>query len=188
MSNVTNEPQLTFPEFAVAMYLTALKMTGVDIPPKLPDEVRQEIINAVFTIKSSNQNLALMQQQQPTGTLSNTIHAHPTGMPVNQTTTGFQLNPQMGPQIAMPTGMAGNNMDFTSRMMPQTGSYREPSQFQSLSSNIKIPWAVTAEEKKQYTKVFKAWDTENKGTLSGEKAKEIFSQSGLPQNVLMQIW
>ncbi|CEG65901.1 hypothetical protein RMATCC62417_02584 [Rhizopus microsporus] len=188
LSNVTNEPQLTFPEFAVAMYLTALKMTGVDIPPKLPDEVRQEIINAVFTIKSSNQNLALMQQQQPTGTLSNTIHAHPTGMPVNQTTTGFQLNPQMGPQIAMPTGMAGNNMDFTSRMMPQTGSYREPSQFQSLSSNIKIPWAVTAEEKKQYTKVFKAWDTENKGTLSGEKAKEIFSQSGLPQNVLMQIW
>lgn len=188
MSNVTNEPQLTFPEFAVAMYLTALKMTGVDIPPKLPDEVRQEIINAVFTIKSSNQNLALMQQQQPTGTLPNTIHAHPTGMPVNQSTTGFQLNPQMGPQIAMPTGMAGNNMDFTSRMMPQTGSYREPSQFQSLSSNIKIPWAVTAEEKKQYTKVFKAWDTENKGTLSGEKAKEIFSQSGLPQNVLMQIW
>ncbi|CEG77063.1 hypothetical protein RMATCC62417_11866 [Rhizopus microsporus] len=170
------------------MYLTALKMTGVDIPPKLPDEVRQEIINAVFTIKSSNQNLALMQQQQPTSTLSNTIHAHPTGMPVNQTTPGFQLNPQMGPQIAMPTGMAGNNMDFTSRMMPQIGSYREPSQFQTLSSNIKIPWAVTAEEKKQYTKVFKAWDTENKGTLSGEKAKEIFSQSGLPQNILMQIW
>ncbi|CEG77062.1 hypothetical protein RMATCC62417_11866 [Rhizopus microsporus] len=188
LSNVTNEPQLTFPEFAVAMYLTALKMTGVDIPPKLPDEVRQEIINAVFTIKSSNQNLALMQQQQPTSTLSNTIHAHPTGMPVNQTTPGFQLNPQMGPQIAMPTGMAGNNMDFTSRMMPQIGSYREPSQFQTLSSNIKIPWAVTAEEKKQYTKVFKAWDTENKGTLSGEKAKEIFSQSGLPQNILMQIW
>ncbi|ORE10093.1 hypothetical protein BCV72DRAFT_247773 [Rhizopus microsporus var. microsporus] len=163
-------------------------MTGVDIPSKLPDEVRQEIINAVFTIKSNNQSSALMQQQQPTSTLSNTIHAHPTGMPVNQTTTGFQLNPQMGPQIAMPTGMAGNNMDFTSRMMPQTGSYREPPQFQSLSSNIKIPWAVTAEEKKQYTKVFKAWDTENKGTLSGEKAKEIFSQSGLPQNILMQIW
>ncbi|KAI9254025.1 hypothetical protein BY458DRAFT_535763 [Sporodiniella umbellata] len=143
-------------------------MTGVDIPPALPDSVKREVQNAVLTVRNNSSN-------QIASALS--IISQPTGNPQNLT-----------PQAAMPTGMLGNNMDFANRMMPHTSSYTEPPQFKSLSSSVEIPWAVTAEEKKQYTKVFKAWDPENKGSISGETAKEIFSQSGLPQNVLMQIW
>ncbi|EIE89520.1 hypothetical protein RO3G_14231 [Rhizopus delemar RA 99-880] len=166
-------------------------MTGIEIPATLPEEVRREVRNAVLAVRNNNQNLVL-QQQQPTGVTSYTslpnINTQHTELPTNHAGS-LQMPLRTGlPQAAMPTGMLGNNMDFASRMMPQTSTYREPPQFQSLSSGIKIPWAVTAEEKKQYTKVFKAWDPENKGTISGDTAKEIFSQSGLPQNVLMQIW
>ncbi|CAO3649843.1 unnamed protein product [Mucor fragilis] len=189
LSNVTNQPQLSFPEFATAMYLTSMKMTGSEIPASLPEDIRNEIRNAVAAVQNGPQQSLV--SQQPTGYMP----SQPTGYASSQP-TGYMQQPMMtgvtpmngGPQVPMPTGMAGNNLDFTNRMMPHTTNYTPPSGFESLSKNVKIPWAVTVEEKKQYSKIFKAWDTEKKGTLSGEKAKEIFSQSGLPQNVLMQIW
>ncbi|KAL7335733.1 hypothetical protein PS15p_201163 [Mucor circinelloides] len=197
LSNVTNQPQLSFPEFATAMYLTSMKMTGSEIPSSLPEDIRNEIRNAVAAVQNGPQQSLVSQQptgyvpSQPTGY----VPSQPTGYVPSQP-TGYMQQPMMtgvtpmngGPQVPMPTGMAGNNLDFTNRMMPHTTNYTPPGGFESLSKNVKIPWAVTVEEKKQYSKIFKAWDTEKKGTLSGEKAKEIFSQSGLPQNVLMQIW
>lgn len=189
LSNVTNQPQLSFPEFATAMYLTSMKMTGSEIPASLPEEIRNEIRNAVVAVQNGPQQSLVAQQS------TGYVPSQPTGYVPSQP-TGYMQQPMMtgvtpmngGPQVAMPTGMAGNNMDFTNRMMPHTTNYTPPVGFESLSKNVKIPWAVTVEEKKQYSKIFKAWDTEKKGTLSGDKAKEIFSQSGLPQNVLMQIW
>lgn len=189
LSNVTNQPQLSFPEFATAMYLTSMKMTGSEIPAALPEEIRNEIRNAVAAVQNGPQQSLIAQQS------TGYVPSQPTGYVPSQP-TGYMQQPMMtgvtpingGPQVAMPTGMAGNNMDFTNRMMPHTANYTPPVGFESLSRNVKIPWAVTVEEKKQYSKIFKAWDTEKKGTLSGDKAKEIFSQSGLPQNVLMQIW
>lgn len=186
-----------------------MKMTGSAIPASLPDEIRNEIRTAVSIVQGNTSN-SLVQQQQPTGIpqqptgvpLPSQQQQQPTNMPygnLSSQPTGFNSNfqqPMMtgvtpiigGPHVAMPTGMHGNNMDFTNRMMPHSVNYTPPAGFESLSKNVKIPWAVTTEEKKQYSKIFKAWDKDRKGTLSGEVSKEIFSQSGLPQNVLMQIW
>ncbi|KAI8077294.1 uncharacterized protein B0P05DRAFT_579662 [Gilbertella persicaria] len=173
-------------------------MTGATIPSQLPPEVKNEIRHAVAIVQG-NQPTSLVPLQsstsisnQPTG-----IPSQPTSIPVQPTSisiqpTGISIQPTgyNGPMMTapMPTGMLNNNMDFANRMMPHTTNYTPPSGFESLSKNVKIPWAVTAEEKKQYAKIFKAWDIDKKGTISGEKAKDIFSQSGLPQNVLMQIW
>ncbi|KAI8886306.1 hypothetical protein K501DRAFT_244246 [Backusella circina FSU 941] len=215
LSNVTNQPQLTFPEFALAMYLTSMKMTGRTIPGTLPDEIRQEIRNAVNAVQNNGNALVqsggipAMNTGMPSAGINPTgVGSNPTGMPsggplhssasapqlnVPQPTGYSNLQPNMTgipsamPSVAMPTGMHGNTMAFSNRMMPGAAGY-STSQFQSLSSSVKIPWAVTDEEKKQYTKIFRAWDKERKGVLSGEVAKEIFSQSGLAQNVLVQIW
>ncbi|KAI8332056.1 hypothetical protein BC941DRAFT_359657 [Chlamydoabsidia padenii] len=92
-------------------------------------------------------------------------------------------------QVPMPTGMYGHNMAFANQMMPKADySRNQQHHYERLAGKVKIPWAVTTEEKKQYSKIFKAWDTDKVGYLTGDKAKEIFNQSGLPQNVLMQIW
>ncbi|KAI8984113.1 hypothetical protein BDF20DRAFT_858003 [Mycotypha africana] len=221
LSNVTNAPQLTFPEFATAMYLTSMKMTGADIPYALPEIIHNELINAVRSIQSGINTQSMVplgqQQQQPTPNFSNnsSFMLSSSSSPSQPTRPSYASSISNGsismqatgvsslssstiptataslPTASMPTGMLGNNLDFSNRMMPyERGSSFMPStaNFQTLSKSVKIPWAVTAEEKKQYKKIFNAWDTEDKGYITGEKAKEIFSQSGLPQNVLMQIW
>ncbi|KAI9007931.1 hypothetical protein CLU79DRAFT_711771 [Phycomyces nitens] len=174
-------------------------MTGKEVPNALPDNIRGEIETAVAIIQSTDPrsqasvNVPTMQQTLPTGlhpgftphrSLSTSmLNSMPTGQPSLQAQmTGFQS--------MQPTGMQGYNLDFTNGMMPQaTGAYPiQQRSFSSLPGKVKIPWAVSKEEKERYTKIFKAWDKDKKGYLTGEVAKEIFTQSGLPQNVLMQIW
>ncbi|KAI7866776.1 hypothetical protein BDF14DRAFT_1882331 [Spinellus fusiger] len=221
LSNVTQSPFLTFPEFAVAMYLTSMKMTGREIPDTLPDAIRQEIETAVAMIRSTESTSTVSApapgmgigtgtvptMQQPAlirmpagqtalvhhnvGSAPTIQHSLPTGIPVGQqgpmlTHNGFQ--PQMT-GVSLPQGMQGHNLDFTNRMMPSaSGIYSTPQQQFKSSSKINIPWAVTKEEKERYSKIFKAWDKDHRGYLTGDVAKEIFQQSGLPQNILMQIW
>lgn len=47
---------------------------------------------------------------------------------------------------------------------------------------------LTPEEKKLYSQLFKALDTENSGIVTGEKARTTFEKSGLPPNILGEIW
>lgn len=228
---MTPSPQLSFPEFAIAMYLTSKALSGEALPSSLPDNVAEEVQIAVATIEStkptpSSAPVASPQAQYPmmigtqqqysmmTGSIS-PVNGQATGMQGNGSSPGM-LHPQMtgyqqmqptgiqvpmmtgvtpmmsaNQQVAMPTGMNAHNLDFTSRMMPMpTGMYlaNRRKDFQSLAGKVKIPWAVTTEERERYKEIFNAWDSEKKGFLPGDKAKEIFSQSGLPQNVLMQIW
>ncbi|ORZ18082.1 hypothetical protein BCR42DRAFT_460495 [Absidia repens] len=119
------------------------------------------------------------QQQQQTGNLQ---------IPAVTGLSGGGLSSYQQ-QVPMPTGMYGHNMAFANQMMPNADySRNQQHHYERLAGKVKIPWAVTTEEKKQYSKIFKAWDSDKVGYLTGEKAKEIFTQSGLAQNVLMQIW
>jgi hypothetical protein len=228
LSAVTPSPQLSFPEFAIAMYLTSKAISGQAVPGSLPDDIAEEVQIAVATLESTDTAkdtssaqaqypmMTRAQQQMPmmTGTVS-PINGQLTGMQGNGSMSGL-VPPQMtgyqqmqptglqvpmmtgvtpimvaNQQVAMPTGMNAHNLDFTSRMMPMpTGMYiaNRRKDFQSLAGKVKIPWAVTTEERDRYREIFKAWDSDKKGFLPGDTAKEIFSQSGLPQNVLMQIW
>jgi hypothetical protein len=221
LSNVTNNPYLTFPEFALAMYLTSMKMTGRAIPTALPDNIRNEILSLNHTSHSTTTinsqptgMLAGHQQAQPTGYQSSLV---PSSQPQRSASTSMLNNlsggasplymqqqqipsmtgmaPTMGgtqsyqQQVPMPTGMFGHNMAFANQMMPNADySRNQQHHYERLAGKVKIPWAVTTEERKQYSKIFKAWDSDKQGYLTGAKAKEIFNQSGLPQNILMQIW
>lgn len=71
--------------------------------------------------------------------------------------------------------------------MPQPG--REgPFSTQGLQGNAVIPWSITKVEKQKYDQVFEGWDGLRRGLISGETAIEVFGQSGLPKENLMQIW
>lgn len=66
-------------------------------------------------------------------------------------------------------------------------------QFQSLLQNPsvktpKVPWVLTKQEKKDYDQIFRAWDTDGDGFITGETSREVFGQSGLDQDSLMKIW
>lgn len=47
---------------------------------------------------------------------------------------------------------------------------------------------LTSEEKKLYSQLFKALDSEGSGIVTGEKARTTFEKSGLPPNILGEIW
>ena len=50
------------------------------------------------------------------------------------------------------------------------------------------PWVVTPAEKNNYDIMFKKADLDMDGFVSGQEIREIFIQSGCPQNVLAHIW
>lgn len=53
LSDTTKSGQLLFPEFALAMYLCNLKLTGKDLPPSLPEKIKNEVSSMVDIISFS---------------------------------------------------------------------------------------------------------------------------------------
>ncbi|GEQ71263.1 hypothetical protein JCM33374_g4944 [Metschnikowia sp. JCM 33374] len=47
---------------------------------------------------------------------------------------------------------------------------------------------LTQEERELYSRLFKALDPESSGIVTGEKARTTFEKSGLPANILGEIW
>ena len=55
-------------------------------------------------------------------------------------------------------------------------------------THVQVPWALSAEEQKNYDQIFRAWDQRGTGFISGTMAQEVFGQSGLDRDDLMKIW
>ncbi|KAJ3159018.1 hypothetical protein HK101_001159, partial [Irineochytrium annulatum] len=104
---------LSFPEFALAMFLIRLRMSGQEIPLSIPENVRSQVLASVNAIKSGS----------------------------------------LGSGNATPA-----------------------------------PWAIQPSEKAQYDTLFKVWDQSKSGYITGDRARQVFMQSGLPDNVLAHIW
>ncbi|OCH86200.1 hypothetical protein OBBRIDRAFT_797422 [Obba rivulosa] len=67
-------------------------------------------------------------------------------------------------------------------------SFQQHNQAQRGSATPKVPWALSKGEKKSYDQIFRAWDTQGTGFISGQTALEVFGQSGLDKNDLAKIW
>ena len=143
LSDTTKSGQLLFPEFALAMYLCNLKLTGKDLPASLPEKIANEVSSMVDIISfgvvdsapqdapktntpnfSEQPKIAQPQPQQPTNAqLMQQLTAQPTGFQVPQA-TGYaqQLQPQM-------TGYPSQQNQFGQQQQQQPqqqGSYTGP--------------------------------------------------------------
>ena len=70
----------------------------------------------------------------------------------------------------------------------QTLSAQQPTGAPAGAPKPKIPWTLTKEEKKSYDNIFRAWDAKRTGFISGDVARELFGQSGLDREKLLQVW
>ncbi|KAJ3408742.1 hypothetical protein HDU80_004687 [Chytriomyces hyalinus] len=168
LSSVLKNPTLTFPEFALAMFLIKHRLSnGGDIPAVLPPAVRAAVIAAT--------NPQSMPSAMPLP--SNNMARSASGI-------GFENS---APSRAASTIQ---NRAPVSLMSAQQTSFESGRGFNSAvnSGNTSSTWAITQQEKAQHDTVFKTWDPSNSGYISGDRAIQIFKQSGLSDDILAHIW
>ncbi|KAJ0309221.1 hypothetical protein COL5a_011736 [Colletotrichum fioriniae] len=138
LADTTRSGELHFPEFALAMYLCNLKLTGKSIPPTLPENIKNEVSSVVDIINFSiaedagrdtpgstatgrSSTEPTIHQPQPQTSNSQLLQAQMTGFP-GQQTQGFGQTQGLQPQQ---TGFPGLNAQPTG-MNPQPTGYNGP--------------------------------------------------------------
>ncbi|GKT95511.1 polyA nuclease [Colletotrichum tofieldiae] len=131
--------ELHFPEFALAMYLCNLKLTGKALPSSLPDNIKNEVSSVVDIINFSiaedtgrttpgsnatgrSSTEPTIHQPQPQASSSQLLQAQMTGFPGQQQQQGFGQTQGLQPQQ---TGFPGINSQPTG-MNPQPTGYTGP--------------------------------------------------------------
>ncbi|KAJ3270432.1 Intersectin 1 (SH3 domain protein) [Terramyces sp. JEL0728] len=111
-------------------------------------------------------------------------------------TTGMQPGNQMamGGMRPQMTGLSGvqsmqHSMTGSSGQSGQQGLFNNHNQMRNLMATpVSNQWAVSLQEKQQYEAIFKSFDPEGTGFLSGDRAIAVFAQSQLRENMLAHIW
>jgi hypothetical protein len=142
MADTTRSGELHFPEFALAMYLCNLRLTGKTLPSNLPENIKNEVSSMVDII-----NFSIADDAANTGGPSNMVDftrqstatpptiQHPQPQASNSLLlqaqmTGFPGQQQMGVQ---PTGFPGQSQGMQSQQTgfpgmnnPQATGYNGP--------------------------------------------------------------
>lgn len=95
-------------------------------------------------------------------------------------------------QIMSRTFMPANSSAAFSST-PQFAQTIQPQQLQQSIQQANqgrpnISWALTKDERKSYDNIFRAWDPNSTGFITGSTALNVFGQAGLPQDDLAKIW
>lgn len=182
LADMNNDGKMDKKEFSIAMHLIKKKLQGYELPKSLPTTLKADpspVIGSFGTMP------------QPTGMVS------------------------MGPQMGMPTmGMVppvpmavGVRVPMMSNgvppMVPTTGFMGTPASTASGGFPSAVPvkqgaggaptssattYAMPHSSKLKYTQMFNTNDRNKKGTLTGVEARAILVQTGVPQQMLAQIW
>ncbi|KAI6095034.1 hypothetical protein EDD16DRAFT_783802 [Pisolithus croceorrhizus] len=138
---------------------------------------------------------------QPTGLVPQpTSFASRTPAPLVPQMTGF-MDPrlQMMYSSFMPANLsapyaAGGAPQLQPNPQQQFGglslqqSFQQHNQQNGRGATPRIPWVLSKAEKKNYDQIFRAWDAQGTGFISGQTALEVFGQSGLDRNDLAKVW
>lgn len=134
LSDTTKSGQLLFPEFALAMYLCNLRLTGQSLPPALPEKVRNEVSSMVDKISFSVPDEATSRPATRTNVpdfdtplRQNAASPPAPQQPIPQQPSNQQLLNQL---TAQPTGFYNAAMAQRGGLQPQATGF--PGQNQSL--------------------------------------------------------
>ena len=106
----------------------------------------------------------------------------PMGMPVASVPNMMPMQPMAGmPMTSAAPGMMGQVPVSGMAMMQQPGVPMQPPQ-------PPVDWAVPMPTRQKYQVQFANTDRNRTGFLAGAQARNLLLQSGLPQNILAQIW
>ena len=89
------------------------------------------------------------------------------------------------PKVSMITWFDEFSMKINNDFQLQPAVSQAPSNAPSVEA---IPWVVNAGDRYRYNALFKTTDSDKDGFVSGIEIKNVFLQTGLPQNILAHIW
>jgi actin cytoskeleton-regulatory complex protein PAN1 len=132
LSDTTKSGQLLFPEFALAMYLCNLSLTGKSLPPALPDKVRNEVSSMVdiisFNVADDRAPAAAPPSNVPNFEAplrQNTLSPPAPQAPQPQQASNQQLLTQLTSQ---PTGFYNQATGFQPGLQSQQTGFQMPNQ------------------------------------------------------------
>ncbi|KAH6584696.1 hypothetical protein BASA61_007301, partial [Batrachochytrium salamandrivorans] len=170
---------LSLGEFALGMFLVKLAMVGSPLPPSLPPDVREQILMSITPAPYA----ASVASRSTSGSYRSSLSPY---------SPSINSSALLSSQVAQP----GNNVIMPqltgSSMASSVGSFQQQQQQQHQQSHPithqRRGWLITPAEKAQYDVTFKTWDSSNSGFIDGDRARQVFAQSGLSENILAHIW
>jgi actin cytoskeleton-regulatory complex protein PAN1 len=132
LSDTTKSGQLLFPEFALAMYLCNLSLTGKSLPPTLPDKIKNEVSSMVdiisFNVVDDRAPAPVPPSNVPNFDAplrQNAISPPAPQAPQPQQASNQQLLSQLTSQ---PTGFYNQATGFQPGIQPQQTGFQMPNQ------------------------------------------------------------
>merc|ERR1719516_188069 len=157
------------------------------IPDQLPSELSQAKVPAPLSAPITLPELhngAMPRPNSATFDLSKTLNStngHQSGSPLpNLTNEPLKPCPGFGHDNFQPIFPSSEGPAPVNGVMPLNPS--GPSAVQA------VPWVVNAGDRLRYEALFKQTDNDKDGFVSGVEIKNVFLQTGLPQNILAHIW
>ena len=133
LSDTTKSGQLLFPEFALAMYLCNLKLTGKQLPPALPEKIANEVSSMVDIISFGVPD---DRPSAPSRTNAPRFDGLPTGPTIQQPQPQASNSQLLNQLTSQPTGFASQYIppQPTGFVPQQTGFGQQQASFSQPNS------------------------------------------------------
>jgi hypothetical protein len=188
LADVNGDGQMDLNEFSIACKLITLKLKGFELPSVLPPSILGAF-SAMGGMPVASMGMPVASMGMPVASMP--MAAVPGAMPgmamqimptVPTMTTGtLHMAPMVSvpaaPQM-MPMVMPAQPRPTQMMIQPVMGMVQQP----------QMEWAIPPTTKGKYTNLFHQSDKGRIGFLAGAQARNVLFQSGLPQNILAQIW
>lgn len=162
LADQDKDGNLDRPEFVVAMHLVYQALAKKAIPAVLPPELKKELNG----LNNSNSSDGGFVANFPTDIAPPPVPP----LPVSVVHTLSRAPPSVPP---LPAALMHGPMPVLSQpIVPLTSK----------------DWVVSTIEKLKYDEIFERSDIDRDGLVSGGEIKDVFLQSGIPQNCLAHIW
>ncbi|XP_052244351.1 intersectin-1-like isoform X10 [Dreissena polymorpha] len=177
LADMNNDGKMDRKEFSIAMHLIKKKLQGYELPKALPQSMKADPSPVVGSFG------AMPSQPQMVGMMPG-MGVHPSmGMVAPVAMTMGQRMPIMAngmPQMVAPAGFMGG--------VPVPTGYTGGMPVRPAVPNQVLSLAMPHTQKLKYTQMFNSNDRNKKGNLTGVEARAILVQTGVPQQMLAQIW
>ncbi|CAH8869085.1 unnamed protein product [Trichobilharzia szidati] len=196
LSDIDNDGCLDQSEFIIAMHLVHRSLNGESLPDKLPQSLippdKEGYFSNTTTTTTTSNHPALCSPAMTTSESDFSLAL----VPIQSTTaTSELLSPKMGnvrdssalALVAFSTGVDTFTTQST-HTIPSVWSLSSHHHQPYLQSYIFPEWAISSEEHAKNSRVFAAIDLDADGLVSGPEVRDILMRSGLPQDILAQIW